>query len=175
MAENDTPEGAPGGAAAAAEAGGAPQIRVLVQYVKDMSFENPNAPQSFDNRQGNPNINVGVDVQARARGEGAFEADLKITTRADRGEQVIFIGELVYSGLFQFINVPQQSIQPALLIECPRLLFPFARRIMSDMTRDGGFPPLMLEPVDFAAMYRQQQTSAQGQQTGNGAPDTAET
>ena len=146
-----------------------PAIRVAGQYVKDLSFENPGAPDSLRGA-GQPNIDLSVDVQARDLGNDMFEVELIIGARAQREQTPVFIVELTYAGLFQIQNVDPQSRDAFLLIECPRMIFPFARRILSDATRDGGFPPLMLEPVDFAALYRQQM--AQRAQAEQGAPAT---
>lgn len=141
-----------------------PQIRVMGQYVKDLSFENPSAPGSLRGGGGQPQIDMGIDVRARPAEADTFEVELALSAKATRGEDTVFIAELVYGGLFQIRNLDERARDPFLLIECPRILFPFARRILSDATRDGGFPPLMLEPVDFAALYRQQ--LAQRQQAG---------
>ncbi len=132
------------------------QIGVLAQYVKDLSFENPNAPGVFQEQgEKKPQIDVNVNVNARQLGEENYEVDLKMTANAKQGDDVAFVVELVYSGLFGARNLPKESLQPFLLIECPRILFPFARRIIADATRDGGYAPLLLEPIDFAALYRQ--------------------
>ena len=153
-----------------------PQLRILAQYVKDLSFENPGAPESLRNAQA-PGIDLSIDVQARTVGDGAFEVVLNITANAAREDgDVVFITELAYCGLFQLANVADSDREPFLLIECPRLLFPFARRVLADATRDGGFPPLMLDPVDFAGLYRQQMikraAAVPGADTnGNGAPE----
>ncbi|MGK0266545.1 MAG: preprotein translocase subunit SecB [Maricaulis sp.] len=153
-----------------------PQLRILAQYVKDLSFENPGAPDSL--RQGQaPGIDLAIDVQARTIGDGAFEVMLNINAKATRDNgDVVFITELAFGGLFQLANVAEADREPFLLIECPRLLFPFARRVLSDATRDGGFPPLMVDPVDFAGLYRQQMvkraSAVAGPDTnGNGAPE----
>ncbi|MBR9825027.1 MAG: protein-export chaperone SecB [Alphaproteobacteria bacterium] len=160
------------------EAGAQPQmpsLRILSQYVKDLSFENPGAPESMRGA-GAPNIDMGIDVQARSLGQDTFEVVLNFSARAVRGEdEVVFIAELAYGGLFQMTNVSDADREPFLLIECPRLIFPFARRILADITRDGGFPPLMLDPVDFANLYRAQlakrAAAAQGSEgNGNGEP-----
>lgn len=134
----------------------APSIRVLAQYVKDMSFENPNAPASL--REGpQPKIDLQLDVNARAMEDGSvFEVALKVNATSERDGQVIFVVELVYAGLFQFANLPEDALEPILLAECPRLLFPFARQIVADATQNGGFPPLRLDPVDFGALYMNQ-------------------
>lgn len=137
--------------------GDAPHMRVLAQYVKDLSFENPSAAAGARANETAPAIDMGIDVNARPLGEGdAFEVDLRIAAKATRGDDVMFITELVYSGVFQFVNVPQQDVEPLLLIECPRLLFPFSRRLLAEVTREGGYPPLLIDPIDFAALYRAQ-------------------
>lgn len=132
-----------------------PQVGILAQYVKDLSFENPNAPRSFQS-QGQPQIEINVNVQARRAGEDMFEVDLKIEASAKTEGQTSFIVDLLYGGLFGLRNVPDEALEPFLIVEAPRILFPFARRIIADVTRDGGFPPLLLEPIDFAALYMAQ-------------------
>ena len=137
----------------------APQIQILAQYVKDLSFENPNALQLLRGQR--PELAVNVDVQARGVGPEQFEVELRFTVAGKQGTADSFVVELSYAGVFAFRNVPQEALQPVTLIECPRLLFPFARRVIADITRDGGLPPLMLDPIDFAGLYRQQLTEAQ--------------
>ena len=141
-----------------------PQVTILVQYVKDLSFENPNAPMSLQ-AGGQPKIEVNVSVNAKRASDGVYEAELKITAKAtgEDGSNA-FLVELLYAGLFGLTNVPEEALEPFLIIEAPRILFPFARRIIADATRDGGFPPLMLDPIDFASLYMAQQ---QGGQVGN--------
>ena len=134
----------------------APRLQINAQYVKDFSFENPNAPASLGQQGGQPQIQVGVDVGARGYGEGRYEVELKITANAKREDKVAFVCELVYAGLFTLHNVDEPQTRMVCLIECPRMLFPFARRVIADATRDGGFPPLLLDPIDFAALFRQQ-------------------
>jgi preprotein translocase subunit SecB len=143
-----------------AAAGEQPQLAIAAQYVKDLSFENPGAPQTLLPSTQAPQIEVGVDVQARQLTEDRFEVDLKISANAKRGEQTLFLVELHYAGLFQLKNIPRDSLQAVCLIECPRILFPFARRVVADATRDGGFPPLMLDPIDFVELYRRQAQQA---------------
>jgi preprotein translocase subunit SecB len=142
-----------------------PQVGILAQYVKDLSFENPNAPRSFQ-AQGQPQIEINVNVQARRAGDDMYEVDLKIEASAKADGQTSFIVDLLYGGLFGLRNVPDEALEPFLIVEAPRILFPFARRIIADATRDGGFPPLLLEPIDFAALYMAQRQA----QTGEGAP-----
>ena len=139
----------------AGEAEARPEVGIIAQYVKDLSFENPNAPRSFQSST-QPQIEMNVNVNARKAGDDVFEVELKIEATAKTDDATAFIVELVYAGLFGLRNVPEEALEPFLLVEAPRLLFPFARRIVSDATRDGGFPPLMLEPIDFAALYMAQ-------------------
>lgn len=143
----------------------APAIRILAQYVKDMSFENPGMRAG----QGQPNIDLGIDVGATAHedGQNIFEVSIRIQATAKSQEQVMFLLELDYSGLFQLQGFQANEMEPALLIECPRLIFPYARRIISDITRDGGFPPLLVDPIDFRNLYLKQK---ERQQSGEGAP-----
>ena len=152
-----------------------PQLRVLAQYVKDLSFENPNAPDSLTGGQNSPQMNASVNVQAKQRNENEFECDLKIDVSAKTGEEVVFIAELIYSGVFQLTNIPQDQVQQIVFIECPRQLFPFARRVIADATRDGGFPPLLLDPIDFVALYQQQMAAAQQAQQDAAPPSQAPT
>lgn len=154
--------------AATGEAGqqaqGQPSIRILGQYLKDLSFENPNAPQSLVQQQTQPDISISVNVNARPLAATDFEVEIELDAKAMSNDKVAFAAELVYAGTFRLENFPQLLLHPAVLIECPRMLFPFARHILAEATRDGGFPPLMLDPIDFAAMYQrrmQQQTVGQ--------------
>jgi preprotein translocase subunit SecB len=147
--------------------GGQPGIHVLGQYIKDLSFENPNAPASLAPGDSAPQISVNVNVNARRLSEADVEVELKLEATAQRGVKALFVTEVTYAGVFQLKNVPQEHLQPVMLIECPRLLFPFARQILADATRQGGFPPLMIDPVDFAALYQQRmQSMAQQAQAG---------
>ncbi len=145
---------APAGSAAQPSA---PQIGIQSQYVKDLSFENPGAPGSLVGATEPPDIRVNVEVQARALQTDSYEVALHITASGKNGQTTLFIVDLTYGAVCRVVGVPKDSIQPVLLVECPRLLFPFARRVLSDATRDGGFPPLMLNPIDFLSLYRQQQ------------------
>lgn len=139
------------------EAATQPQVGMIAQYVKDLSFENPNAPQSLQTvGQAQPRIEVNVNVGVRRVGDEAFEVELRIEATARHEAAKAFQVDLLYAGLFGIRNVPEEQMEPFLIVEAPRLLFPFARRIVADATRDGGFPPLLLEPIDFAALYLQQ-------------------
>ena len=131
-----------------------PMLSVLAQYIKDLSFENPNSPNSLRPRENAPDIQINVNVGANPLSETDFEVELKLDAKAQEGDEVMFNAELVYAGIFRIQGIPQESIGAAILIECPRLLFPFARQILSDATRNGGFPPLMIDPIDFAALYQ---------------------
>ena len=129
---------------------------VNAQYIKDLSFEAPTAPGIFSMLQKQPpELKINVNVNAQPMQDKVFEVELHIKAECKSGETVAFILELVYGGLFT-INVPEENLRPMLLIECPRLMFPFARNILADCSRDGGFPPLMLGPVDFVRMYQEQ-------------------
>ncbi|MEO0411023.1 MAG: protein-export chaperone SecB [Pseudomonadota bacterium] len=146
----------------------APQAGMLAQYIKDLSFENPNAPGIFQALQtAKPDIKIGINVAGRQVAEDAFEVEVKLEANSTADDQPVYMVELVYAGLFQLRNLPEDAMQPFLLVEAPRLLFPFARRILSDAVRDGGYPPLTLEPIDFAALYRQRMEQAQA---GSGNP-----
>ncbi|HEY0445806.1 MAG TPA: protein-export chaperone SecB [Allosphingosinicella sp.] len=143
-----------------------PQIGLISQYVKDLSFENPNAPQVYQ-WQGQPQIDVQFNIGAQMLGEDVHEVALKIDITARAEQRTAFAVELVYAGLFGMRNVPHEQLQPFLLAEAPRLLFPFARRVVADAVQDGGFPPLMLDPIDFAQLYMQR--AAQAEAGGAGA------
>lgn len=140
-----------------AAAGGQPSLRVLAQYLKDHSFENPKAPMSYMDNGGAPGMEVNVDVGARGLGQNQFEVELTIAARAKRGADLIFVVETTYAGLFEIVNVPAEQLEPIMLIECPRLLFPFARQIIADTTTAGNYPPVMLDPIDFLAIYQHRQ------------------
>ena len=135
--------------------GALPQMNVLAQYAKDLSFENPNAPRSLAPQEQSPNISIQVNVNANQIDQNDYEVSLVIEGSAGEGADLLFQFELNYAGLFRLVNIPQADLHPIIMIECPRLLFPFARQIISDAVRNGGFPPLLLEPIDFVALYRQ--------------------
>lgn len=147
-----------------------PQVGVISQYVKDLSFENPAAPAVYQ-WQGQPQIDIQFNIGAATVGEEVHEVSLKIevTARADQG--TAFKVDVLYAGLFAIRNLPEEQLQPFLLAEAPRILFPFARRVISDAVRDGGFPPLMLDPIDFATLYMHRQAQVQAQETGGQAGD----
>lgn len=149
------------------QTGEPPGIRVMAQFIRDLSFENPRAPESLRASAVQPQIELGVEMAARTRDDQLHEVDLKLTASAKNEADPIFTVELLYGGLFQITGVAPENLEPVLLIECPRFLFPFARRIIADMTSEGGFPPFMLDPIDFAAVFAarraQMETPAEGQ------------
>jgi preprotein translocase subunit SecB len=144
-----------------------PQLSVLAQYIKDLSFENPNSPRSLQPSQQQPAINIQINVNANPMSETDFEVVLKIEGKADVPGSVLFSFDLSYGGVFRVANVPQDSMHPLVMIECPRILFPFAREIIATAVRNGGFPPLLIDPVDFVGLYRQRMME---QQPANATP-----
>lgn len=131
-------------------------IQITGQYIKDLSFENPNAPQIFNSLKEAPKIDVNVNVEARKLAESTYEVSLTVKGEARQKDgDAVFIGELTYAAVAVLGEVPEDAVRPVLLVEVPRIIFPFARNIMADVTRDGGFPPLMINPVDFFALYKQ--------------------
>ncbi len=131
-----------------------PQLNVVTQYIKDFSFENPNAPQSMTARQEPPQIGIQINVNASPLTDVDFEVSLKIDGKAEEKGNLLFRFDLEFAGVFRIRNVPPESLNAIVLIECPRLLFPFAREIIATAVRNGGFPPLLLDPVDFVSLYR---------------------
>ena len=141
----------------------APKLTVLVQYSKDFSFENPNAPRTLGPQQQGPNISVQINVNARQLAPTDYEVNLVMEGGAGEGENTLFKFELNYAGVFRVENIPAQQVQPAIMIEGPRLLFPFARQIIADAVRNGGYPPLYIDPIDFNALFMQRVAAAAGQ------------
>ncbi|MDB5404255.1 MAG: preprotein translocase subunit SecB [Acetobacteraceae bacterium] len=146
---------------------------VNIQYVKDLSFEVPGAPQIFSQLKAQPQVSINLDVQARRvqEGQSVFEVAIVIraeahdTTAQTNGQAAspsptVFVAELTYAGVFTLNGLPDNAIEPVLLVECPRILFPFARNILSDVTRDGGFPPVLLQPIDFVALWQSRRNQA---------------
>ena len=140
-----------------------PQLNVLTQYIKDFSFENPNAPRSLSPPQQPPAINIQINVNVKGLTDTDYEVELKIDGKADSAGSVMFGFDLTYAGVFRIQNVAPENIHPLVMIECPRLLFPFAREIVATAVRDGGFPPLLIDPIDFVALYRQKMSELQPQ------------
>jgi len=158
------------GAASAAPQDGqveGPGIRILAQFVRDLSFENPRVPETLRGGVAQPQIDLGIEMNARAREDGYYEVDLKLSAKAVRDDGPVFVVELLYGGVFQITGVETEDMEPVLLIECPRYLFPFARRIIADVTSEGGYPPFLLDPIDFAGVYAARKAEAAGQVVGN--------
>ena len=149
-----------------------PPLVINIQYIKDLSFEVPGAPQVYTSLRAAPRVDINLDVQARRVQEGQNVFEVTLTIRAEAQEsttnggnppgQRLFLAELSYAGVFTLNNVPENTVEPVLLVECPRILFPFARNILTDVTRDGGFPPVLLQPIDFLSLWqaRRQQAAA---------------
>lgn len=142
----------------------APALNALAQYAKDISFENPNAPRSLTPQESGPQISIQVNVNAKQLAETDFEVDLSLEGNAKIGEEVLFAFDLTYSGVFRIRNIPADQLHQVVMIECPRLLFPFARQIVAEAVRNGGFPPLYIDPIDFVGLYNQKraETGEQG-------------
>lgn len=146
---------------AAAEAAGpqpeleGAQFGVLVQFVKDLSFESPNAPMALQSPGENPKLEVNVSVQAARHTDDVFEVNLVFEAKAQSDMGVIYNVELVYGGMFQTANIPDEYLTPVLFVDAPTIMFPFMRRVVADLTRDGGFQPLLLDPIDFARLFQQ--------------------
>ena len=145
-----------------------PQIGLIAQYVKDLSFENPNAPGVYQ-WQEQPQIDINFNISNTQIADDVFEVALKVSAKAVAEQGTAFAVELLFAGLFGIRNVPEDQMRPFLYAEAPRLLFPFARRVVADAVQDGGFPPLMLDPIDFGALYVQQQAQIEAAQQGEPA------
>jgi preprotein translocase subunit SecB len=153
-----------GDAAPATSENTAPSFSVIVQYSKDFSFENPNAPQSLMQQQQQPQFGIQISVNPRQMSATDYEVELKLEGKAELSGTVLFAFDLNYAGVFRLMNIPQENVNPLLRIECPRLLFPFAREIISSAISNGGFPPLMLHPIDFIGLYQRQLAELQAAQ-----------
>lgn len=151
---SDTPQNPMGGAEGLGETGPnpLPSLRILAQYLKDLSFENPRAPEAFQGEKP-PTMDVNVDVNARDLTNDQYEVELSVAARAERDDNAIFVVETSYAGVFEIKNAEPEQLEMAMLVECPRLLFPFMRQIVADATRNGNYPPLMLQPIDFLGIY----------------------
>ncbi len=151
-----------------ADPNGQGPLMLNIQFIKDLSFEVPGAPEIFATLREQPRIDLALDVQARPlqEGQNVFEVALQIRADAKAGETTCFIAELSYCGIFT-INVEQNLLEPVLLVECPRLLFPFARNVLADVTREGGFPPVLLQPIDFVQLWQQRRGQQPGGVVGN--------
>jgi preprotein translocase subunit SecB len=166
MADNDNSSGA---APTAGNAQGQTVVRAVAQYIKDLSFENPNIERLLGGTSENPNLKVEINVNARPLRAPLYESAIEFSAQAASKEGIIYEVEIVYAGLFHIENMPPASLEPFLLINAPSLIFPFLRRLVADVTREGGFPPLTLDPIDFAGLYVQRKQQAEAGATG-GAP-----
>ncbi|KKB78826.1 preprotein translocase subunit SecB [Devosia soli] len=155
--------------AAAPQPGAAPSMNLVGQYVRDLSFENPGAPGTIMAGGGNPAFNVSISVGVKKQSDELYAVELNLKAKANREETLLFNVELVYGGVFRMRNIPEAQISTLLMVECPRLIFPFARQVLANVTQQGGFPPLMMEPVDFMAIYRQNLAALAAKQQ-DGAP-----
>jgi preprotein translocase subunit SecB len=153
-----------GGDAAPATPEGGPNLSVVAQYIKDFSFENPNAPNSLLQQQQQPQISIQINVNPKQIAATDFEVELKLEGKAEISGNVLFAFDLNYAGVFRLSNIPQENLGPLLMIECPRLLFPFAREIISSAISNGGFPPLLLHPIDFVGLYQRRLAEMQATQ-----------
>jgi len=158
------------GNSASQPSGNPPSMNLAGQYIRDLSFENPSAPASLLGGPSNPAFNVSISVGVKKQSDEIYAVELTLNAKANREETLLFNVELVYGGIFRLRNIPEAQLSGLLMIECPRLIFPFARQVLASVTQQGGFPPLMMEPVDFAAIYRQNLAKLAAQQQGNAAP-----
>jgi preprotein translocase subunit SecB len=163
MSDESTNTGAPAGSGDGAEAKPSPSVRIAGQFVRDLSFENVAAIEGTQ-AQGTPEINVTVNLDAKEAVESRYQVAMKINATAKVADSTRFIVELDYVGVFEITNVPKEHLHPFLFIECPRQILPYARRVISDVTRDGGYPPLMIENIDFAVLYRRRLDELRAQQ-----------
>jgi preprotein translocase subunit SecB len=162
MAKDPIPtrNGGPQGPQAGAEA--QPQMRVLGQYIRDLSFESPNAPNSLRDPGESANLQVEVNVSAKPIEQNIYECSIDFKAHAKSKDMVIYDLELSYAAAFEMVNFPDTVLQPVLLVNCPAIMFPFLRRLVGDLTREGGFPPLWLDPIDWAGLYQQRVAQQQG-------------
>jgi preprotein translocase subunit SecB len=139
------------------------QAQVIGQFIRDLSFENPNVLRMLEGPGENPNLKLEVNVNAERLKPDLYQSVIDFKAHATNKDGTIYIMECVYGGLFKLQNVPDQALEPFLLINCPAILFPFLRRLVADVTREGGYPPLLLDPIDFGSLYirRQQELAAQ--------------
>lgn len=163
-------EGNGNGAAQGTAPQGQPSLNAMVQFTKDFSFENPNAPRSLGPQEKAPNISINVNVNAKQLADTDFEVNVMLEGSAGEGADTLFKFELDYAGIFRLQNIPAEQMHPVVMIECPRLLFPFARQIIAEAVRGGGFPPLYIDPIDFAALYQARMTEISKQGGVEGKP-----
>jgi preprotein translocase subunit SecB len=148
----------------------APSYSLVGQYIRDLSFENPGAPGSVLLGSAAPQFSVGINVGVKKQADDLYAVEINITAKAERDTNVLFNVELSYGGVFRVKNVPENVLPQLLMVECPRMIFPFARHALATTVQLGGFPPLMMEPVDFQALYIQNLRNLQAQQAASGSP-----
>ncbi len=180
MAEDTENKTAPEANAAAADPQNAPAFGIVGQYIRDLSFENPNAPASLVGAvatgSGAPGSNVNINVQVKKQADDVYAVELGLTVKTERDSKVLYAVELVYGGLFRAKNIPENQLGALLMVEAPRLIFPFARQVLAATIQSGGFAPLMLEPVDFLALYRRNlAAAAEKQKQGQASAGEGET
>ena len=154
---SETPASVPAGAAAPGTAPPQVQVQIVGQYIKDMSFENPNIKNLLSGPGENPNMKIEINVNAQRVGDDAFESAIDFRAHATNDAGSIYVLDVLYAGLFRIKGIPEQSLEPFLLINCPTILFPYLRRLVADVSREGGFPPLLIDPIDFAGLFMQRQ------------------
>lgn len=169
MAQHSSGNGQPFGQPSASGGAATQQLIVNAQYIKDLSFENPRAPQSLMQQAEPPSVEINMDVKAQGIGPENYEVVLTTKAEAKTENEVLFLVELSYAAMVTIRNVPQQALGAVLVVEVPRLIFPFARNIVAEVTRDAGFPPLMINPIDFAELARRKaaEQSSAGSQRSN--------
>ena len=138
------------------------QARILSQYIRDLSFESPSIDRALDGPGQNPNLELEVNVNARSVRDNMYQSEIEFKAKATDDAGTIYLMECTYGGVFQIDSVPREALEPFLLVNCPSMLFPFLRRIIADLTREGGFPPLFLDPIDFAALYVNRKEQLEG-------------
>lgn len=175
MADDNTKAAEPQ-ANAAQDPAKIPSLNIVSQYIRDLSFENPEAPNSVMGGASAPSFNVNINVAVKKQADDIYAVELTLNAKAERDAKLLFNIELIYGGLFRVVNIPENQMAPALMIECPRLIFPFARQVLASVTQAGGFPPLLMEPVDFAVIYRQNlaRMAEAAKQAGDAAPKVDE-
>ena len=173
MADDNSASPTPAGSNNAAPG---PSYNLIGQYIRDLSFENPGAPGSILSGGANPQFSVSINVSVKKQSDDVYAVELLLNAKAERESTVLFNVELAYAGVFRVRNVAENQLAPLLMVECPRLVFPFARQVLANTVQQGGFPPLMMEPVDFQALYIQnlRNLQAQQQKAGGAAPAAPE-
>jgi preprotein translocase subunit SecB len=164
---------APAGNTGAPGAATGPSFSLMGQYIRDLSFENPGAPGSNMTGGANPSFNVSINVSVKKQSDDVYAVELVLNAKAQRETTVLFNVELAYGGVFRLRNVAENQLAPLLMVECPRLIFPFARQVLANTVQQGGFPPLMMEPVDFQQLYIQNLQRLQAAQKTGEAPPAA--